>query len=477
MKSIYLRNFVATAVMVSVCFLIVAFSFVGIGRNYLINEYREDMVNSAREVSRTAAAIAQSDSLNSWVLSMTLSSVSNSTGNQVFICDPSGTVVTCSDRSPVCKHMGFHIPEEILHQLRANGSINQITNLGGMYDSNRYVVAQPIKVESDDILGFVFVTNVIDNMLGAWSTFLSITAVVTLAVFIGALVISLVYSKRMARPLDEMAAASRKFARGDFSVRVKQEDDTTDEMGSLIDSFNKMADSLEKAEARRSEFIANISHELRTPMTTISGFADGILDGTIPKDQEEKYLRSIRDETRRLSRLVRDMLDVSQMRARASDPSKRTVFDLTELVLQTLLSFESRATKKDLDVDPQLPDNHIMVRADKDAITQVIYNLLDNAVKFAHEGTCITLRLYKDNGKAYVSVKDVGETIPPDDLPFIFDRFHKSDRSRSLDTTGVGLGLYLVKTIINSHDEDIAVRSEDGVTEFVFTLPLAERSK
>ncbi len=472
MKSIYLRNFVATAVMVSVCFLIVAFSFVGIGRNYLINEYREDMVNSAREVSRTAAAIAQSDSLNSWVLSMTLSSVSNSTGNQVFICDPSGTVVTCSDRSPVCKHMGFHIPEEILHQLRANGSINQITNLGGMYDSNRYVVAQPIKVESDDILGFVFVTNVIDNMLGAWSTFLSITAVVTLAVFIGALVISLVYSKRMARPLDEMAAASRKFARGDFSVRVKQEDDTTDEMGSLIDSFNKMADSLEKAEARRSEFIANISHELRTPMTTISGFADGILDGTIPKDQEEKYLRSIRDETRRLSRLVRDMLDVSQMRARASDPSKRTVFDLTELVLQTLLSFESRATKKNLDVDPQLPDNHIMVRADKDAITQVIYNLLDNAVKFAHEGTCITLRLYKDNGKAYVSVKDVGETIPPDDLPFIFDRFHKSDRSRSLDTTGVGLGLYLVKTIINSHDEDIAVRSEDGVTEFVFTLPL-----
>ena len=472
MKSIYLRNFVATAVMVSVCFLIVAFSFVGIGRNYLINEYREDMLNSAREVSRTAAAIAQSDSLNSWVLSMTLSSVSNSTGNQVFICDPSGTVVTCSDRSPVCKHMGFHIPEEILHQLRANGSINQITNLGGMYDSNRYVVAQPIKVESDDILGFVFVTNVIDNMLGAWSTFLSITAVVTLAVFIGALVISLVYSKRMARPLDEMAAASRKFARGDFSVRVKQEDDTTDEMGSLIDSFNKMADSLEKAEARRSEFIANISHELRTPMTTISGFADGILDGTIPKDQEEKYLRSIRDETRRLSRLVRDMLDVSQMRARASDPSKRTVFDLTELVLQTLLSFESRATKKNLDVDPQLPDNHIMVRADKDAITQVIYNLLDNAVKFAHEGTCITLRLYKDNGKAYVSVKDVGETIPPDDLPFIFDRFHKSDRSRSLDTTGVGLGLYLVKTIINSHDEDIAVRSEDGVTEFVFTLPL-----
>lgn len=195
MKSIYLRNFVATAIMVSVCFLIVACSFVGIGRNYLISEYREDMVNSAREVSRTAAAIAQNNSLNSWILSMTLSSVSNSTGNQVFIADPDGVVVTCSDRSPVCEHMGYHMPEDVLHQLRANGAINQITNLGGLYDSNRYVVAQPIKLAAtDEILGYVFVTNVIDNMLGAWSTFLSITAVVTMAVFITALAISLVYS-------------------------------------------------------------------------------------------------------------------------------------------------------------------------------------------------------------------------------------------------------------------------------------------
>ena len=210
-------------------------------------------------------------------------------------------------------------------------------------------------------------------------------------------------------------------------------------------------------------------------MTTIAGFADGILDGTIPKDQETKYLTSIRDETRRLSRLVRDMLDASQTRARAADPSKRTVFDLTELVLQTLLSFETRATQKNLDVDPQLPENHIMVIADKDAITRVIYNLLDNAVKFATPGSCLTLRLYRDAQKAYVSIKDIGETIPPDDLPFIFDRFHKSDRSRSLDKDGVGLGLYLVKSIINSHDEDIAVKCEDGATEFVFTLKLADK--
>ena len=473
MKSIYLRNFVATATLVSVSFLVVALSFVGIGRTYVISGYRKNMENCAQEVARTASAIARNDGLSSWELSMSISAISNSTGDHVFIADAEGVVVSCSDRSPICEHMGVRLPEEIISEIGESG-FDRLTDLGGLYKSRRYVAAVPIiSKETQTLLGYAFVSNIVDNMLDAWSTFLIIAAIVGMGVFCAALLVTLVYSRRMSRPLDEMAAASRKFARGDFSVRVKQTEDPTDEMGALIDSFNKMADSLEQSEKRRSEFIANISHELRTPMTTIAGFADGILDGTIPREEQEKYLRSIRDETRRLSRLVRDMLGVSRTRAMVADPSRRQVFDLSELIVQTLLSFEDRATKKNLDVDPQLPDNPILVRADKDAITQVIYNLLDNAVKFAKPGSCLILRLYKDNGKAYVSIKDFGETIPPDDLPFIFDRFHKSDRSRSLDKDGVGLGLYLVKSILNSHDEDIAVRSADGMTEFVFTLPLA----
>ena len=476
MKNVYLRNFVATATLVFMCFLLVAVSFVGIGRGYIINDYRERMDNNASEVARTASAIADGDSLTSWSLSMTLSSISRTTGNQVFITDETGKIVSCSDRAPMCEHLGHQIPADVMQTLETTGEYDQMSTLGGLYEKNRYAVARPIKTAADgnDIIGYVFITNVVDNILKTWSSLTGITAIVTIGVFAAAMIVSLMYSKHMAKPLDEMAAASRRFARGDFSVRVRQREDPTDEMGALIDSFNKMADSLENAEARRSEFIANISHELRTPMTTISGFAEGLLDGTIPPEDEKKYLRAISDETKRLSRLVRDMLDVSQLRNRAADPTKRIDFDLTELTLQTLLSFESRATKKNLDVDPQLPDNHIMVHADKDAITQVIYNLLDNSVKFASPGSCITVRIYKDNGKAYVSVRDYGETIPPDDLPFIFDRFHKSDRSRSLDKDGVGLGLYLVKSIINSHDEDIAVTSRDGMTEFVFTLTLAK---
>lgn len=474
MKSIFLRNFVATATMISVCFLIIAVAFVGIGRSFIIDEYRDDMENSAREVARTASAIGTADSLNSWALGMTLSSVARSTGNHIFITNTEGSVLSCSDPTPVCEHIGQRVAPATIQILLDTGKMDMISDLDGLYPSSRFVVANSIVDRLGQSQGYVFVTSDIDNVLSVWSAFLYVAAMVTLLVFVAAIVMSLIYAKLMARPLDEIASASRKFARGDFTPRVKQVEDPTDEMGALIDSFNKMADSLETSNKRQSEFIANISHELRTPMTTISGFADGILDGTIPYEDSEKYLRSIRDETRRLSRLVRDMLDLSQTKSRVADASRRSDFDLTELVLQTLLSFEARATKKNVDVDPQLPDNHIIVRADKDAITQVIYNLVDNAVKFASPGSCITLRLYKDGGKAYVSIKDVGEVIPPEDLPFIFDRFHKSDRSRSLDKDGVGLGLYLVKEIINSHDEDIAVKSEAGVTEFVFTLKLSE---
>ncbi len=474
MKSIYLRNFAATALLVTLCFLVISAAFLGIGRSYLISGYEEKMENCAEEVSHLASAVSRSEDLSSWTLGVNLSMLGSSTGNHIFITDPQGLIVCCSDRARNCEHLGQRIDEGTLRAAERMGSLRMKGALGGLYENDRQILARPITAQDGSMLGFVFVSSELDNMLGPWAGYLSIIAFVALLVFVLALLMSLVYSKRMARPLDEMADAARKFARGDFSVRVRQSEDPTDEIGALVESFNKMADSMESAEERRSEFIANISHELRTPMTTIAGFADGILDGTIPREEEEKYLRSIRDETQRLSRLTRSMLGAAQVRSQAGDPARRQPFDLTELICQTMLSFEDRATKKKLDVDPQLPDDPIMVLADKDAITQVIYNLIDNAVKFADEGSCIVIRLYKENGKAFVSIKDHGETIPPEDLPFIFDRFHKSDRSRSLDKDGVGLGLYLVKSIINSHDEDIAVKSEDGVTEFVFTLSLAQ---
>lgn len=474
MKSIYFKNFIATAMMIALCLLLVAISIYGLGRSALIEGYMNNMRSSADEVAHSAYAVAEEDTLDNWTLGMIISSISKATGNHILITDCNGTVVSCCDEAPRCEHLGKSIPDSIMNTIQEEEYYEGTTTLSGIFDTERILVAVPITdAENNEAIGYVIVSTLSRDIFSSWRTFLIALLAIVVIVFTTMLAFAFGYSKRMAKPLDEIAEASRSFARGDFSVRVRQSTDSSDEMGTLIDSFNKMADSLENAEKRRSEFISNVSHELRTPMTTISGFADGILDGTIPKSEEEKYLRSIRDETRRLSRLVRNMLDVSRTSSVASDPKKRTDFDLNELVVQILLSFETRATGKNLDVDPQLPENRLMVHADKDGITQVIYNLLDNAVKFADPGSCITLRLYKDEQKAYFSVKDEGETIPPDDLPYIFDRFHKSDRSRSLDKDGVGLGLYLVRSIINAHDEDIAVKSESGVTEFVFSLPLA----
>ena len=466
----------ATAALVVFSFLMLGVAFLFLGRSFVINEYRSQMDENADEVVHTAAAMYQSDGLNNWELRFIISSLAASSGNHIFITDDEGTVILCSDKELICKHIGQQIPSPILTTINLAGSIDQITSLDKFYDSSRFVVAKPIETD-EDIIGYVFLSNNTSSIISSYRTFLWVVVVLLAAVLLISLLLSSIFSKRLAKPLDDMVIATQRFSHGDFSARVEHNGDPSDEITILVDSFNEMAESLENTEKRRQEFISNISHELRTPMTTINGFAEGILDGTIPPEEQNKYLLAISDETRRLTRLVRNMLDTSQIQAKVTDKTRRKRFDLTELILQNLLSFEMRMEDRNLDMNLQLPEDHIYVIADPDAITQVIYNLVDNAIKFAYENTAIAVMLYKQTDKAYVSIKDQGETIPESDLPYIFDRFHKSDRSRSLDKDGVGLGLYLVKTIINSHDEDIAVTSRDGVTEFVFSLPLAEEEE
>ncbi len=471
MKSIYFRNFLSTAMMVLLSFLIIGAALFFMGQHFIIDSHRENMKSNAEAVAHMTDAVGYYDDFFSWDMRISLSVAAEISGNDIFVTDGEGRIASCSDEPGRCRHVGARVDAESMAELASEGELNEVSDLGGVFPSRRYVYAMPIS-EADPSAGYVFVSSTRSTIIGAWTAFLWVFLAVALAVLSLALVMSLVISKKLSEPLDEMTAAARRFAHGDFSVRVR-EDKGTDELAALTSSFNAMADSLERSEELRNEFIANVSHELKTPMTTIAGFADGILDGTIPKDQEDKYLATIADETRRLSRLVRHMLSLSRLRSEGSDLAKRRDFDLNELIIRTLLNFETRAEDKRLGMDLQLPEDHMTVTADPDSITQVLYNLLDNAVKFAQPDSAITVALRKENGKAYVSVKNRGETIPADDLPLIFDRFHKSDRSRSLDRDGVGLGLYLVKSILDAHNEDIAVTSADGLTEFVFTLTLA----
>ena len=471
MRSYYFKNFITMAALVLLSFLILSACFVIVGRNYALRERRDTIESNAIELSRLASAYAQDGTLEDWSFRITLSTVARSTGNLCFVSDCDGRIVTCSDISLNCGHVGQQLPDTVMDSLREKHYFSGLCPLFGAGRASSYVAALPVVSQTGEVLAYVFAVSSVSGVVEAWRSILNIFLMMSLIIMAAALILGFFSAKMRAKPINEMADAALKFAHGDFSARVSA-GDRDDEIGALAASFNQMAESLEQSEQRRSDFIANVAHELKTPMTTISGFADGILDGTIPKDRMDPYLETISSETKRLNRLVRSMLELSRIQSGSPAELRAKSFDAAELLAQTLILFESKINEKHLEVDAQLPEDPMLVCGDRDAINQVMYNLLENAVKFSDPGSELGVSLFKQGGKAYVSIRNHGPTIPADELPLIFDRFHKTDKSRSADRDGYGLGLYIVKTILGNHGEDIAVTSRDGVTEFVFSLTL-----
>lgn len=470
MHSFYFKNFILGAGLVMLSFIVLCASFIGIGRSITVRERTENIEKNATELSRLVSAYSHSGDIDDWNLRITMSSIAQITGNSCFICSPEGVVLSCSDMDFGCGHVGRRLSDSVMEALRRGGEYTALGTLDGFYDVQYYIAGEPIVGDDSRVLGYVFAASSAALTLRVWKSLMDVFLASALAILFLTLILSYITSRQQAKPINEMAAAALKFAHGDFSARVPE--DRSDEIGALAASFNQMADSLEKSEKRRSDFLANVAHELKTPMTTISGFADGILDGTVPPEQQRRYLETISSETKRLNRLVRRMLDVTRVQNAGVEELRSKSFDAAELLARTLIVFEKKINDKHLEVNAMLPEESVIVLGDADAINQVIYNLLENAIKFAPQGTELGVSLFKQGGKAYISVKNRGETIPENELKLIFDRFHKTDKSRSMDRDGVGLGLYIVKSILNNHGEDIAVTSRDGVTEFVFSLTL-----
>lgn len=470
MHSFYFKNFIIAALAVMLSFIFLGAAFVGVGQRMTLRERRETLDTNARELARLSSAYTLDGELTDLSLRIVLTAISRVSGNHCFLCDAQGLIVSCSDTEINCGHIGKSVDGQIIAQMGAGGGYSAITSLGGLYSDSYYVAARPIVSYEGDTLGYVFVGANTGSIIRVWHSLMGVFLITAILIMVLTLVISYITAVRQARPVNEMAAAAVRFAHGDFSARVGVGGD--DEVGALSAAFNNMADYLERSEKQRSDFLANVAHELKTPMTTISGFADGILDGTIPPESERGYLETISSETKRLNRLVRRMLDVSRIQYEGREQLRRKFFDAAELLLQVLIVFEKKINDKHLEVNAMVPEDAIIVLGDADAINQVIYNLLENAVKFAEPRTELGISIFKQNGKAYISVKNHGVTIPAEELPLIFDRFHKTDKSRSMDRDGVGLGLYIVKSILTNHGEDIVVTSRDGVTEFVFSLTL-----
>ncbi len=275
---------------------------------------------------------------------------------------------------------------------------------------------------------------------------------------------------RLTKPLKLMSEASRAMAKGDFSKRIPVM--TDDEIGELSVSFNQMTNSLVQLEEMRKSFVANVSHELKTPMTTIGGFIDGILDGTIEPEKRNYYLTIVSDEVKRLSRLVQSMLSMAKLES-GEFVLKPELFDFREMLCTIVISQEQRIEAKKLNIKGLDEVESISVNADKDLIHQVIYNLVDNAIKFTDESGTIGFRVKRDNKKLVFTITNTGKGIPENELPHVFERFYKADKSRSANKNSTGLGLYIVKTILKAHGGGIAVTSkENSFTSFSVTLPL-----
>ncbi len=288
-------------------------------------------------------------------------------------------------------------------------------------------------------------------------------------VMLAAVVAVYFITERIINPLRNMTKATKNFAKGDFSTRVTV--CGNDEIAELGHAFNHMAESLDNFERMRNSFIANVSHDLRTPMTTIAGFIEGIKSGAIPPEKHDYYLGVISSEVHRLSRLVTELLDISRLES-GERKFNFVPFDIAEMARIILISFEQKIDEKNLDVNFEAEADSMIAIGDKDAIHQVLYNLMHNAIKFAKEGGKFEISLKRtQNKRIRIAVYDEGRGIAADELKLIFDRFYKTDKSRGLDKNGVGLGLYICKTIIDAHDEEIHAESNDeNSAEFWFTL-------
>ena len=473
MRSSFWRSFYPFVAILLIALILVGFFFLHLSEKFLEKQTERDMKNNCAAVARVASAYADSTGLSDRNFLTNLSVSAQVSQANIVILDQNGVVLACSDAPLGCPHQGMAVTStEFLNAVKKQDYVFYDGLLQGLYTDSRFIVATGIYTQNNDMQGVVLLSMPASRAMIVLDSLTEQYLMVSVAVILLATVMVTLFARKNTTPLRDMAKTANAFGHGDFSARAQVPKNAPAEIRELALAFNNMAISLEKSEEQRQDFVANISHELKTPMTTIAGYVDGILDGTIPQEQQDKYLQIVSDETKRLNRLVRSMLDISRLQDQGIPEEKKSRFDLQECAGQVLITFEQKILSKKLNVQVDFPEFEVYTQACRDYITQVIYNLVDNAVKFCPQGGQLGLRICTGGNKIYFTVSNTGETIPPEELPMLFDRFHKVDKSRSRNRDSWGLGLYIVKTIICSHDEDISVSSANGQTEFTFTLPL-----
>ena len=442
-------------------------------KNYFAKDRYETLDQVVGVTQRTAqylvqqAELPEGDELDA--LSTKLEIIGESAEAYLFFTDNDGRVMIASSPD---KLESLTVPEEMMEKIDASDAdyYHVFGTLGGMLDGKSYITVSEMRNEHGQPSGYLFLCSSGEQLTQFkqqfWSNFLLSACVMLLC----ASILTKILMRQLTDPLQKVTDAAQRFGGGDLSVRVEGVEGEG-EAADLARTFNRMADNIQMNDNSRGQFMGNIAHELRTPMTTIKGFVDGILDGTIPPDMQNHYLQLVSEETGRLARLIQNMLDLSKLESGEYQVNAR-MFNIWDTLTGVALSAEQRINDGMIEIEGLTMDEKALVYADPDLIHQVVYNLLDNAIKFTPAGGTIRFSVEKLGPETEIAVWNSGQGISPEALPYVFQRFYKEDRSRGLHARGAGLGLNICKVLVNLSGGQIRVESQQGEwCRFVFTLP------
>lgn len=428
--------------------------------------------SEARTLYTECTAIASRYALNYYNGSLELTdlhshleTISHYMNTQIKVIDVSGRIIIDSANAQALhqdtKIEGFDISD-------FGNKYYAVNRFYQTFSENQLTVFAPI-TPGYKVRGYVLIHKPIADIYAYSYELLNVVYLTLLFIFLLAFVILLLFSLLIYRPIRKITSVADAYIDGDFSQKINIH--TQDELGHLAAAFDYMANELNTLEDDQRKFVSNVSHDFRSPLTSIKGYIEAILDGTIPYEMQDKYLNIILFETERLNKLTSSLLELNKFGSHGKTILYMKSFDINYIIRMTALTFEGICSEKHISIELILSGQNLYVTADLAKIQQVIYNLTDNAIKFSHPDSSITIETTEKNDKVFVSVKDSGIGIPSDSLKKIWERFYKTDLSRGKDKRGTGLGLAIVKEIIQAHDENINVISTEGVgTEFIFTL-------
>ena len=461
--TLYLKFIIGYVIFGLFSFLTVTLFVPRITREYLIGQKAQNLYSEASLIADTYAKGLYSSRTSLETVTLQLDSLSVYMDADIRIISPDGIIIL--DTASTDPETTQQLPE--FDPSSGGSTYYLVGNFFGSFDEEVLSVICPI-ITKYRTKGYVTIHVSMADIESEINSLLNISYITLFIMFLLSLIILIFFTTLVYIPLRKITKGAESFADGNYHYEVNV--DTRDEMGYLAAALNYMSGKIADSEDDQKKFIANVSHDFRSPLTSIKGYLEAMLDGTIPPEMHEKYLGIVLNETERLTKLTNGLLALNNLNTKGMHLDI-TDFDINDTVRKVAETFEGTCRKKSIAIELVLMGDELFVHADKGRIEQIIYNLTDNAVKFSHHDSIIKIETAEKKNKIYVSVKDTGIGIPPEDISMIFNRFYKSDSSRGKDKKGTGLGLSIVKEILTAHGENINVVSTPGEgSEFIFSL-------